>query len=250
MLEKFSVISSNENYIFNFLYIILGVTLFFTIILFIYMKHNFYKIKNCVIVLSCIAFSIATIGIAEISTFFVRKSRIINYEIDNLSINIEDFDSEIVERNLKQNGTYSEIFSFIISLTVNFNTNKIEQFVSQPFYSSLPSREFSYHASYKEEKFYFYFDGMTNEKHIDVYSFDEIYEYNKKVDYNIIKKTLDLKGEITFTYLGETENNSINGYVYDLNSKSLKQEQINDNKDKFYTYYISGNCNAYLYLRA
>ena len=83
---------------------------------------------------------------------------------------------------MKQNGTYSEIFSFIISLTVNFNTNKIEQFVSQPFYSSLPSREFSYHASYKEEKFYFYFDGMTNEKHIDVYSFDEIYEYNKKVD--------------------------------------------------------------------
>ena len=91
---------------------------------------------------------------------------------------------------------------------------------------------------------------MTNEKHIDVYSFDEIYEYNKKVDYNIIKKTLDLKGEITFTYLGETENNSINGYVYDLNSKSLKQEQINDNKDKFYSYYISGNYNAYLYLRA
>ena len=62
-------------------------------------------------------------------------------------------------------------------------------------------------------KFYFYFDGMTNEKHIDVYSFDEISEYNKKVDYNIIKKTLDLKGEITFTYLGATENNSINGYV-------------------------------------
>ena len=249
MLDMIDIISKEEIITFNFLYIILGITFLFFLSYLIYRAKNYEKIKKGIIGSLCIFSSLAVIGVSHLSLYLSRESKTNDFNKNNLRVKISDFNNTFIDEILKSkvSDAYLSTFSYIESLTLDFENDSVVSFVAPTVYSYLPNREFKYSYSYKNNEASLSFLTMNKEKTMNLYSLKEIENTIKKIDYSLISSTFEFKNKVSISYLGKT--NYFDGYIYDLNSQTIEYKTSSSIEKNSDLYQIKAEVTSYLYIK-